>query len=179
MSFQESRRQFMAGSAKTCALVGALGVVGVVGGANAVTMSAEPALLRSAAVDADLLHALGARIGMDVASEIGSNEAPLTVSYVDTAGPSIDPLREGIEHAMRLHSGAPSAVVETAAPYASVLGVALMTNPATGRSARVEIFPESLSQIAMIQSAASSASLHKQAVMSAPSDSFYRVTYVG
>jgi hypothetical protein len=54
-----------------------------------------------------------------------------------------------------------------------------MHNPATGRSARVEIFPESLSQIAMIQSATGSASLQKQAVMSAPADGFYRVTYVG
>jgi hypothetical protein len=59
-----------------------------------------------------------------------------------------------------------------------VLGVALMHNPATGRSARVEIFPESLSQIAMIQSATGSASLQKQAVMSAPADGLYRVTYL-
>jgi len=169
--FQESRRQFMAGSAKTCALVGALGVVG---GAHAFAGTASTA----GAVDADLLHALGTRIGLDVAAAIGEGEAPLTVSYLDAAGPSIDPLREGIEHAMRLHSDSPSVCNEAAAPYASALGVALMHNPATGRSARVEIFPESLSQIAMIQSATGSASLQKQAVMSAPADGFYRVTYL-
>ena len=169
--FQESRRQFMAGSAKTCALVGALGVVG---GAQAFAGGAT-----AGAVDADLLHALGTRIGLDVAAAIGEGDAPLSVSYLDAAGPSIDPLREGIEHAMRLHSSTPAVCKESAAPYASVLGVALMHNAATGRSARVEIFPESLSQIAMIQSATGSASLQKQAVMSAPADGLYRVTYIG
>ena len=131
--------------------------------------------------DADLLHALGTRIGLEIAAEIGGEGAdavPLALSYTDSAGSAIDPLQAGIAHAMVLACGAAGAAcIETNAPYSSVLGVALISNPATGRMARVEIFPEALSHLTMIQEATASASLQKQAVMSANSDAFYRVTY--
>lgn len=70
-----------------------------------------------------------------------------------------------------------AACIETSAPYSSVLGVALISNPATARMARVEIFPEASSHLTMIQEATRSAALQKQAVMSASSDAFYRFTF--
>ena len=185
-AFQASRREFMSDSAKVCALAVATVAAPV---AFAAQLSAAPitgattALGTSvvAVADADLLHALGTRIGLEIAAEIGgdgTDAVPLALSYADSAGPAIDPLQAGIAHAMVLACGAAGAAcIETSAPYSSVLGVALISNPATGRMARVEIFPEALSHLTMIQEATASASLQKQAVMSANSDIFYRVTY--
>ena len=185
-AFQASRREFMSDSAKVCALTVATVAAPV---AFAAQLSAAPitgattALGTSvvAVADADLLHALGTRIGLEIAAEIGgdgTDAVPLALSYADSAGPAIDPLQAGIAHAMVLACGAAGAAcIETSAPYSSVLGVALISNPATGRMARVEIFPEALSHLTMIQEATASASLQKQAVMSANSDIFYRVTY--
>ena len=185
-AFQASRREFMSDSAKACALAAATVAAP---GAFAAQLSAAPITGVTIAfgtdlatvADADLLHALGTRIGLEIAAEIGGEGAdavPLALSYTDSAGPAIDPLQAGIAHAMVLACGAAGAAcIETSAPYSSVLGVALISNPATGRMARVEIFPEALSHLTMIQEATASASLQKQAVMSANSDAFYRVTY--
>ena len=185
-AFQASRREFMSDSAKACALAAATVAAP---GAFAAQLSAAPITGVTTAfgadlatvADADLLHALGTRIGLEIAAKIGGEGAdavPLALSYTDSAGSAIDPLQAGIAHAMVLACGAAGAAcIETNAPYSSVLGVALITNPATGRMARVEIFPEALSHLTMIQEATASASLQKQAVMSANSDAFYRVTY--
>ncbi len=185
-AFQASRRDFMSDSAKAC-VVAAAAVAAP--GVFAAHLSAAPVLAATLAsgsslatvAHADLLHALGTRIGLEIAEEIGGEGAdavPLALSYTDSAGPAIDPLQAGIAHAMVLACGAAGAAcIETNAPYSSVLGVALISNPATGRMARVEIFPEALSHLTMIQEATNSASLQKQAVMSANSDAFYRVTY--
>ena len=184
--FKESRREFIVGSAKAGALVAGAVLVPM---AFASSLSAVPAAstaatlgaMTTAAANTDLLHALGTRIGLEIAAEIGGEGAdavPLALSYADNAGPAIDPLQAGIAHAMVLACGAEGAAcIETSAPYSSVLGVALISNPATGRVARVEIFPEALSHLTMIQEATASASLQKQAVMSASADAFYRVTY--
>ena len=185
-AFQASRRDFMSDSAKACAITAAAVVAP---GVFATRLSAVPRTGVTTAfgtdlatvADADLLHALGTRIGLEIAAEIGGEGAdavPLALSYTDSAGSAIDPLQAGIAHAMVLACGAAGAAcIETNAPYSSVLGVALISNPATGRMARVEIFPEALSHLTMIQEATASASLQKQAVMSANSDAFYRVTY--
>ena len=185
-AFQASRREFMSDSAKACALAAATVAAP---GAFAAQLSAAPiagvttefGTDLATVADADLLHALGTRIGLEIAAEIGGEGAdavPLALSYTDSAGSAIDPLQAGIAHAMVLACGAAGAAcIETNAPYSSVLGVALISNPATGRMARVEIFPEALSHLTMIQEATASASLQKQAVMSANSDAFYRVTY--
>ena len=185
-AFQAARREFMSDSAKVCAVATAAMIAP---GVFASRLSAAPILGVTpvfgagvaAVADTDLLHALGTRIGLEIAAEIGGEGAdavPLALSYADSAGPAIDPLQAGIAHAMVLACGAAGAAcIETSAPYSSVLGVALISNPATGRMARVEIFPEALSHLTMIQEATNSASLQKQAVMSANSDAFYRVTY--
>ena len=185
-AFQASRREFMSDSAKAVAVAAtAVAVPGVFAALPSAAPSASVATAirvgATAVADADLLHALGTRIGLEIAAEIGGegvDAVPLALSYADSAGPAIDPLQAGIAHAMVLACGAAGAAcIETSAPYSSVLGVALITNPATGRMARVEIFPEALSHLTMIQDATASASLQKQAVMSANSDAFYRVTY--
>ena len=184
MSFQESRREFMVGSVKVGAVAAsvALAPMAFATGFDDAAVGTL-ASTSAAAVHADLLHALGTRIGLEIATEIGSSAdgnktSPLALSYADNAGPAIDPLQAGIAHAMVLACGADGAAcIETNAPYASVLGVALISNPATGRTARVEIFPEALSHLTMIQESTSSATIQKQAVMSASSDAFYRVTY--
>lgn len=186
-AFQASRRDFMSDSAKACVVVAAAVAAP---GVFAAQLSAAPPVLATTTIsglgmatvaDADLLHALGTRIGLEIAHEIGGEGAdavPLALSYTDNAGPAIDPLQAGIAHAMVLACGAAGAAcIETSAPYSSILGVALISNPATGRMARVEIFPEALSHLVMIQEATNSASLQKQAVMSASADAFYRVTY--
>ena len=183
--FKESRREFIVGSAKASAVVAGAVLAPM---AFASSLSAPPVAgiaatlgTMTAAANTDLLHALGTRIGLEIAAEIGGEGAdavPLALSYADNAGPAIDPLQAGIAHAMVLACGAEGAAcIETSAPYSSVLGVALISNPATGRVARVEIFPEALSHLTMIQEATASASLQKQAVMSASADAFYRVTY--
>ena len=186
--FKASRREFIVGSAKTGAVVAGAVLAPMAFAMGASSLSAAPGVgaaatvgAVSAAANTDLLHALGTRIGLEIAAEIGGEGAdavPLALSYADNAGPAIDPLQAGIAHAMVLACGADGAAcIETSAPYSSVLGVALISNPATGRMARVEIFPEALSHLTMIQEATASASLQKQAVMSASSDAFYRVTY--
>ena len=183
--FKESRREFIVGSAKASAVVAGAVLAPM---AFASSLSAPPVAgiaatlgRMTAAANTDLLHALGTRIGLEIAAEIGGEGAdavPLALSYADNAGPAIDPLQAGIAQAMVLACGAEGAAcIETSAPYASVLGVALISNPATGRVARVEIFPEALSHLTMIQEATASASLQKQAVMSASADAFYHVTY--
>ena len=186
--FKESRREFVVGSAKAGAVVASAALAPMALAMGASSFSAAPVVGAAATVGAvtaaantDLLHALGTRIGLEIAAEIGGEGAdavPLALSYADNAGPAIDPLQAGIAHAMVLACGAEGAAcIETSAPYSSVLGVALISNPATGRMARVEIFPEALSPLTMIQEATASASLQKQAVMSASADAFYRVTY--
>ena len=183
--FKESRREFIVGSAKASAVVAGavLAPMAFASSLSAPLVAGIAATLgtMTAAANTDLLHALGTRIGLEIAAEIGGEGAdavPLALSYADNAGPAIDPLQAGIAHAMVLACGAEGAAcIETSAPYSSVLGVALISNPATGRVARVEIFPEALSHLTMIQEATASASLQKQAVMSASADAFYRVTY--
>jgi hypothetical protein len=184
--FKESRREFIVGTAKAGVVVAGAALAPLAFASSFSAAQVDGAIASfgartTAAAHADLLHALGTRIGMEIAEEIGGegvDSVPLALSYADNAGPAIDPLQAGIAHAMVLACGTDGAAcIETSAPYASVLGVALISNPATGRTARVEIFPEALSHLTMIQEATASASLQKQAVMSASSDAFYRVTY--
>ncbi len=184
--FKESRREFIVGSAKASVVVAGAALAPLAFASSVSAADVDGAIATfgaasTAVANPDLLHALGTRIGLEIADEIGGeggNAVPLALSYADSAGPAIDPLQAGIAHAMVSACGAEGAAcIETSAPYSSVLGVALISNPATGRMARVEIFPEALSHLTMIQESTASATIQKQAVMSASSDTFYRVTY--
>lgn len=170
MKISQSRREFMVHSSQAGA------ALAVLGGASTV-FAAASASTASSAVSPDLLRALGNRIGLEVATVISSDGAPLTMSYLDCAGPSVDALREGIEQGMQWQVGAAPACVESQAAHGSVLGVALIHNVATGRSARVEIDATALSMIALIESVKTPASAHKHAVLTASADNLYRVKY--
>lgn len=171
MKLSQSRREFMVHSTQAGA---ALALVGGASGALATIVS--PSVV-GAAVSSDLLHALGTRIGLEVASVISSDGAPLAMSYLDCAGPSVDALREGIEQGVAWEVGAAPACAEAQGLHSSILGVALITNRATGRSARVEIDTTALSMINLIESVKTPASTQKHAVLTASADNLYRVNY--
>ncbi len=170
MKISQSRREFMVHSSQAGA---ALAFLGGASGAFAEAVAPTPA-----AVNADLLHALGSRIGLEVASVIASEGAPLTVSYLDCAGPSVDALRKGIEQGVNWHAGAAPTCIEAHGAHSSLLGVALISNTVSGRSARVEIDSTALSMIALIESVKTPASAHKHAVLTASADNLYRVNYL-
>jgi hypothetical protein len=174
MLFVESRRDFMIGCTQTGA---ALAVVGGAQGALAAVASMSVAA-DSASVSPDLLQALGSRIGLEVAAMVGDAGVPLTLAYLDAAGPSVDALRVGIEQGVAWHAGVAPVCVETQVPAANTIGVALVTNPATGRAARVEIDATALSMIALIESVKTPASSQKHSVLTASADNLYRVTYL-
>jgi hypothetical protein len=174
MLFVESRRDFMMGCAQTGA---ALAVLGSAQGAFAAVAS-TPVVPSSESLSPDLLQALGSRIGLEVAAMVGDAGAPLTLAYLDAAGPSVDALRVGIELGVAWHAGVAPVCVETQVSAANTIGVALVTNPATGRAARVEINATALSMIALIESVKTPASSQKHAVLTASADNLYRVTYL-
>ena len=169
----ESRREFMLGCAQAGA---ALAVAGGAQGALAAVVSSPVA--DSASISPDLLQALGSRIGLEVAAMVGDAGAPLTLAYLDAAGPSVDALRVGIAQGVAWHAGVAPVCVETQVSAANTIGVALITNPATGRAARVEIDATALSMIALIESVKTPASSQKHSVLTASADNLYRVSYL-
>jgi hypothetical protein len=170
MQFNDSRRDFLTGAAK--AGVAATIVTSVPTFAG--EMLATPA---TAAVDTEaLLHTLGKRIGAEVGAMIGSFGSPLSLTYADAAGAGIEALREGMESGARKSVGCGAVCLEEHLPYGTTLGIAYFKDPVSGNTARVEIFPEALSQIEMIADATRSGSLQKQAVLTAPADSLYSIS---
>ena len=174
MSFTESRREFMKSGARAGAALGVIG--GLSGAVAAADVAISP--VAASAVNTQLLHALGARIGLEVAAELGAVDAPVTLAYIDAAGPAADALRDGIERGIHWETRVAPVCREWQAPYASVLGAAMITNQLTGRSALVEIDPTALSVITLIESVNVPASSQKQAVMTASADNLYRVSYL-
>ncbi len=174
MLFTESRREFMLGCAQAGAALAVAG--GAQGALAAVTCSTMAT--GSASVSPDLLQALGSRIGLEVAAIVADAGVPLTLTYLDAASPSVDALRVGVEQGVAWHAGTAPVCVETQVSSASTIGVALITNPVTGRAARVEINATALSMIALIESVKTPASSQKQAVLTASADNLYRVTYL-
>lgn len=177
MSFAESRREFMLGSARAAA---ALAVVAASGGAAGAFASGllPSAVAVTAPISPELLHALGARIGLEVTEALGGADAPVSLAYIDAAGPSADTLREGIERGIQWEAGGAPALREWQVPYCSLLGAALITNEATGKQAVVEIDATALSMITMVESVKTPASAHKHAVLTASADNLYRVRYL-
>lgn len=167
MQFNDSRRDFLTGAAKAGAAAAVVGAIPA--------MAASPSSAAATAAHADLLYALGQRIGLDVANAIGSFGSPLSVTYLDGAGAGVDALREGIESGSRLGVGCGAVCVEQSLPYGDVLGIAHFQDPVTGRTARVEIYPNALSHIDLIIGATRSGSLQKQAIMSASSQGLYAI----
>ena len=172
MKLSQSRREFMVHSTQAGA------ALALIGGTSCVLAAAVSPNVVGTAVSSDLLHALGTRIGLEVASVISSDGAPLAMSYLDCAGPSADALRDGIEQGVAWEIGSTPSCAEAQGLHSSILGVALITNRTTGRSARVEIDATALSMLAMIESVKTPASAHKHAVLTASADNLYRVKYL-
>jgi hypothetical protein len=179
MSFAESRREFMLSGARAGAALAVIAASGgAVGALAAEALPSATAETTAASVSPELLHALGARIGLEVTTALGGTDAPVSLAYIDAAGPSADALREGIERGIHWEAGSAPSLHEWQAPYCSLLGAALITNEATGQRAVVEIDNTALSMIAMVESLKTPASSHKHAVLTASADNLYRVRYL-
>jgi hypothetical protein len=167
---QPGRRQFFAGTGKSGAALGALSLtstglagLGMNGLAQAVTVGQTP----------DLLLTLGARIAIEVQSELGSANSGYSVHFLDAAGPSCDGLREGLKGAFNAHG---FKLVETQGMRNHSLGEVTIRNLDTGRSATVDIFPEALTQVELIEQSFTSDALRKQAMMKTPRDSLFALS---
>lgn len=180
MSFVKSRREFLVGGARASAALAAVVVSGGVAGAFADEFLPSAAALNATAtaVSPELLHALGARIGLEVTQALGGSNAPVSLAYIDASGPAVDALRDGIERGISWEAGSTPPSREWQASYCSLLGAAMITNEATGQRAIVEIDNTALSVIAMVEGLTTPASSHKHAVLTASADNLYRVRYV-
>jgi hypothetical protein len=169
-SFNASRRAFIATTSGTSAAI----VASTIAAPAQAMLSSSPT---TQAQYTDLLFALGQRAGLEVSQALGGSEQALRFTFLDDAGASLNALREGFTQGLSLDAGCSVGCAETQQAYSHVLGVALVMNQVTGQTARVEIFPSALSQIEMIRGVTASASLQKQAIMSASSDALYSVQY--
>ncbi|MGL4233310.1 MAG: hypothetical protein ACRDAM_20585 [Casimicrobium sp.] len=163
MSITLSRREFVAS--------------GALGAAALTTALPHPVFADELHVDDTLLSALGARIGLEVSQTLAPAGEALAISYIDCASPDLIALREGVAQGASWQCDRGVSCATSKGGYASVLGIALFKNTMSGREARVEIDKTALSHIAMIESASTSKSIQKHAVMVAPADSMYRVAY--
>ncbi len=160
------------------------------GAAGAATVAASHAAFASLNTPSDsansahsvsdaLLAALGARIGLEVAQNLAPAGEALTLSYLDCAGEALAALRAGIVQGASWQCGERVHCANAKGSYGNTLGVALFRNSRSGREARVSIDATALSHIALIESASASMNVQKHAVMVAPADSMYRVSYIG
>lgn len=172
----QSRRDFMFTGARAGATIAAVTAMATAPGAMAAALGDEVA---TSAPGSDLLHALGGRIGLEVASVIGTAGQALALAYVDAAGPSVDALRLGIERGLEWQTRCTAKCIETQSSPSTVIAIAHISNAATGRSARVEIDAVALSVIGLIESINVSASAQKNAVLTASADNLYRISYSG
>jgi hypothetical protein len=99
------------------------------------------------------------------------------MAYVDAAGPSVDALRLGMEQGIEWQTRCAAQCIETQSSPSTVIAVAHVSNPATGRSARVEIDAVALSVIGLIESINAPGSAQKNAVLTASADNLYRIRY--
>jgi TAT (twin-arginine translocation) pathway signal sequence len=175
MSLTATRRDFLKTSAAMAAT--AAGSLSITGYGFAMPSEPQTKLSHKAATSqADLLRALGARLGLEAAERVAANGEAVSLLYLDYAGASVDPLREGVAEGLGWHCGESVHVTELNLPYGALLGVAIVRNLETAVETRVEIDATLLSELAMIEANAPSLSVQKHAVMSASADHFYRVT---
>lgn len=172
MLYEVTRREFLKSSAAVAATVPAVGSwVGAVYAGDVAAQAAHA----SSRLDADLLRAVGERIGSDAALRVAPNGEAVSLMYFDYAGSTVDPLRAGIERGLSLHCGDRVAVNEISLPYGELLGVAIVRNLETAVETRVEINATMLSHLALIEDAAPSTGIAKTSIMSADASYFYSV----
>ena len=174
LSSLQSRRDFILTGARVGATVAAITAMATAPGAMAAGLDEN---VTSSTPGTDLLLALGGRIGLEVASVIGARGQTLAMAYVDAAGPSVDALRMGIERGLEWQTRCAAQCIETQSSPSTVIAMAHISNPATGRSARVEIDAVALSVIGLIESINAPGSAQKNAVLTASADNLYRIRY--
>jgi hypothetical protein len=116
---------------------------------------------------------LGARIAIEVQSQLGSANAGYSVHFLDSAGPSCDGLRQGLRQALSAHS---LQLEEVAGERNHSLGLVTIRNLDTGRSAKVDLFPEALSQLDLIEHSFVTSSQRDHAIMTTPRDSLFSLS---
>jgi hypothetical protein len=167
---QPRRRQFFSGSAKSGVALSALSLAttGITG--MGIASLAQAA---GATTTPDLLLTLGARIAIEVQSELGQADAGYSVHFLDAAGPSCDGLRDGLLQAFKTHG---LRMDESQGDHQHALGIVTIRNLDTGRSATVELFPESLSQVGLIEQSFASQAARDLALMRTPRDSLFSLS---
>ncbi len=172
MFYDVTRRAFLKSSAAVAVSVPT--AASLVGAAYAADVSANTTMA-SRALDADLLRAVGERIGSDAAQRVAPNGERVSFMYFDYAGSSVDPLRAGIERGLALHCGDDVSMNEISLPYGDLLGVAIVRNLESAVETRVEIDATMLSHLALIEDIAPSAGIARSSIMSADASYFYSV----
>jgi hypothetical protein len=168
---QPKRRQFLTGSAKSGVAFTALSLAAT--GATGLGMTGLAQAVASSSAAPDLLMSLGARIAIEVQSQLGSADSGYSVHFLDAAGPSCDGLRQGLRHAFSAH-GLQLEVASAERNHS--LGLVTIRNLDTGRSARVELFPEALSQVDLIEHSFADSRQRDHAIMTAPRDSLFSLS---
>ncbi len=169
-----TRRTFLQSSA---ALAVSLPSVGALVAAPLFGVDAAPvSSLAGTQPDADLLHALGERIGRTAAEQVSANGDALSLMYFDYAGPSVAALKAGIVAGLTQHCGSAAACNEISLPYGDRVGVAIVRNLASAQEVRIEIDATMLSHLAMIEEMAPSAGIAKTSLLQADASYFYRAT---
>jgi hypothetical protein len=138
--------------------------------------TAASPLLGKSTVDADLLHALGERIGRSAAEQVAASGDAVSLMYFDYAGPSVAALKSGIVAGLAQHCGRAAACNEISLPYGDRVAVAIVRNLATAQETRIEIDATMLTHVAMIEETAPSAGIAKTSLLQADASYFYRTT---
>jgi hypothetical protein len=165
-----SRRQFFAGTVKSGAGLSALRLAAT--GAAGMGMSGFTQTA-SASAAPDLLVTLGARIAIEVQSELGSANAGYSIHFLDAAGPSCAGLREGLKQAFSAHG---FKFEEDQVERNHSLGEVTIRNLETGRSLKVELFPEALSQAELIEQSFAGITQRKLAMMASARDGLFALS---
>lgn len=126
--------------------------------------------------DADLLRAVGERIGRDAAAQVAPKGEAVSLMYFDYAGPSVSMLKAGIVSGLAQMSFVEPAYNEVSLPYGDQMGVAIVRNLVTAEEMRIEVNPTLLSHLAMIEEISPSAGIAKTSVLQADASYFYRAT---
>ena len=164
-----ARRDFVLGSAKLggCSMAGVIGL-----GSIAASSAAQAAQATTAP---DLLFGLGSRIAVEITNQIGPTTSGYSVHFLDCAGPSCDGIRLGLAKAMSVHG---VNLQESQADAQGRLATVTIRNLETGRQAEVELFPEALSQVALVEGRGLSAHEESVAMLNIASEALFRTTFV-
>ncbi len=179
-----SRRAFLQGSATLSAATATFGLPVMAELLEPQPTSIEPS--SPATVSAELLQALGARIGREAAEKLEAEGHALRVEWLDpslyTGTPeyALTALSRGLETG--LGQGCEAAVTcerWTAIAKTPLLASARILDNEGRRQAVIEIDTSALSLLAMIEDASVPPSARTMAVLLAPADAMYRIELLG